>query len=66
MANKIFEQMAILMLQRDPRYPDIQRFIQENGGDPRRAFYEKAKQMGVDPDEFLKQLDPTKFLNQLR
>jgi len=33
--------------------PQIQQAIQQAGGDPRKAFYAMAQQMGVDPEEIL-------------
>ena len=34
----------------------IMSLIRQNGNDPKAAFYYLAKQKGIDPDEFLQQL----------
>lgn len=36
--------------------PQIQQAIQQAGGDPKKAFYNMAQQMGVDPQEVLKMM----------
>lgn len=36
--------------------PQVQQLIQQAGGDPKRAFYTLAQQMGVDPEQILAQL----------
>lgn len=36
--------------------PQIQSLIQQNGGDPQKAFYAMANQLGVDGDEIIKML----------
>ena len=36
--------------------PALAQFIQNNGGDPKAAFYALAKQRGIDPDSFLSML----------
>lgn len=45
--------LAQTMVQKNPQ---VQQMIQEAGGDPKKAFYNAAKQKGVDPDEVLKML----------
>ena len=44
------------MLQKNPMYSQLQQIIQQNGGDPKQAFYNLCSQMGVDPDQILSQL----------
>ena len=44
------------MLQNNPMYSQVQQIIQQNGGDPKTAFYNLCNQMGVDPNEILNQL----------
>lgn len=44
------------MLQNMPQYKQIMNYIQQNGGNAKEAFYNKAREMGVNPDEFLNQL----------
>lgn len=36
--------------------PQVQQLIQQAGGDPKKAFYSLAQQMGVDPEQILAQL----------
>ena len=36
--------------------PQISRILQQNGGDPQRAFYSVASQLGVDGDEIINML----------
>lgn len=36
--------------------PALAQFVQNNGGDPKTAFYALAKQKGIDPDSFLSAL----------
>ena len=49
-----------LMLQQlsanNPQVQQAMQVVQKFGGDPQKAFYETAKQMGVDPNEILRQL----------
>ena len=45
--------MLQTVLQRDPRYQEAVRLVQQSGGDARSAFYALAKQKGVDPDQIL-------------
>lgn len=44
------------LLQNDPRMKDVYSFINQNGGDPKAAFYALAKQKGYDPQEVLNQV----------
>lgn len=44
------------MMQRNPQIKQAMDFINENGGDPKAAFYKLAEQKGVDPEEVLKEL----------
>ena len=36
--------------------PQVQQIIQQYGGDPQKAFYGLAQQMGIDPEQVLSQL----------
>lgn len=36
--------------------PQVKQMIQEAGGDPKRAFYNAAKQKGINPDEIINML----------
>ena len=44
------------MIQNNPQYSQISRLIQESGGDPQKAFYALANQLGVDPGDVLNML----------
>lgn len=43
-----------MMLQQMPQYKQVMDYVDANGGDAKSAFYAKAKEMGIDPDEVLK------------
>ena len=43
-----------MMLQQMPQYKQVMDYVNKNGGDAKSAFYNKAKEMGVDPEEVLK------------
>ena len=43
-----------MMLQQMPQYKQVMDYVNANGGDPESAFYAKAKEMGIDPNEVLK------------
>ena len=45
-----------MMLQQMPQYRQIMDYVNANGGDPQKAFYQKAQEMGVNPDDILSQL----------
>lgn len=49
------QNMLNLAMNRNPQMKQVMEYIQANGGDPKAAFYKKAAEMGVDPEEFLKQ-----------
>ena len=40
----------------NPQMQQVMQVIQQNGGDPRAAFYKVAKERGIDPDSVLSQL----------
>ncbi len=44
------------MIQQMPQYKQVMDYVNANGGDARSAFYKKASEMGVDPNEILNQL----------
>lgn len=44
------------MMQSNPQLRQVFDIINQNGGDPRTAFYKLAEQKGVDPEEVLKML----------
>ena len=43
-------------IQQMPQLKQAMDFVQRTGGDPQKAFYELAKQKGVDPESILSQL----------
>lgn len=43
-----------MMLKQMPQYKQVMDYIDQNGGDPKEAFYIKAKEMGIDPEEVIK------------
>lgn len=45
-----------MMIQQMPQYKQVMDYVNQNGGDAKSAFYAKAKEMGVDPEEILKVL----------
>ena len=44
------------LMQNNPQYRQVTELINQNGGDPRRAFYALAQQKGIDPNEILDML----------
>ena len=44
------------MMQSNPQYAQVSQVIQENGGDPQKAFYAVAQKMGVNGDEIINML----------
>ena len=45
-----------MMIQQLPQYKVVMEYINENGGDPKAAFYKMADQMGINPDDIINQL----------
>ena len=43
-----------MMIQQMPQYKQIMDYVNQNGGDAKAAFYSKAQEMGIDPDEIIK------------
>lgn len=44
-------------IQQNPRAQQVMNYINQNGGDPKQAFYKMAQEKGLNPDEILKQLN---------
>lgn len=42
------------MIQQMPQYKQVMDYVNANGGDAQAAFYAKAQEMGIDPEEILK------------
>lgn len=47
------QQFLQQIISQSPQYQNVYRLIQNHGGDPRTAFYELARERGVDPDSIL-------------
>lgn len=43
-----------MMMQQMPQYKQVMDVVNANGGDAKAAFYLKAHEMGIDPDEIIK------------
>ena len=41
----------------NPQIKQVMDYIRQNGNDPKQAFYNLAKEKGVDPNEVLKQVN---------
>lgn len=41
------------MMERNPQMKQLMTMINQNGGDPKKLFYEVAKQRGINPDQIL-------------
>lgn len=50
------QQMLMSLAQQNPQVANIMREVQASGGDPKSLFYDKARQMGVDPNTILSML----------
>ena len=59
MANTAGNPQAFLnrMITTDPRLKPVADAISAAGGDPKKAFYEMARQKGVDPQEILNMMN---------
>ena len=44
------------MLMNNPQYKQVMNYINQNGGDPKAAFYKMAEEKGVNPDDIISQL----------
>jgi hypothetical protein len=44
------------LIGQNPQMQQVMQIINQNGGDPKAAFYNLAKQKGIDPDEILSML----------
>lgn len=44
------------MMSQNPQLRQVFDAINAHGGDPKKAFYDIARERGVDPEEILKQL----------
>lgn len=44
------------MMNSNPQIQQVMNYINQNGGDPKSAFYKLANEKGIDPDSILNQL----------
>lgn len=44
------------LINQNPQMRQVMQVIQQNGGDPKAAFYSVAKQRGIDPEQVLSML----------
>lgn len=54
--NHLQENLIQNMLKSNPMMEQIMKELKENGGDAKSLFYQKAKEMGINPDDILKQI----------
>ena len=47
------QEMMSQVMQTNPQMRNVMSYINQSGGDPKRAFYRMAQEKGVDPDEIL-------------
>lgn len=50
------QMMMQQMLGQNPQIKQAMDYIQQNGGNPKEAFYKLAKEKGINPDDILNQL----------
>ena len=48
--------LAMQQMLNNPQYAQVTKLIQDSGGDPQKAFYSLANQLGVDPQQILNEL----------
>lgn len=41
------------LVSQNPNVANVMNLINQNGGDPKRAFYNEAQRLGVDPNQIL-------------
>ena len=50
------QMMLNQMIGQNPQIRQVMEYVNNNGGDPKAAFYRLAQEQGIDPDEVLKHL----------
>ena len=50
------QQLLQNMMSRNPQLQSVMNYINQNGGNPKDAFYKMANEKGIDPEEILKML----------
>lgn len=48
--------MMYQMMQNNPQFRQVMDYVNQNGGNPKDAFYTLARQKGIDPNEILNML----------
>ena len=48
--------MISQIMQNNPQLKQVMDFVNQNGGDPQKAFYQMAEQKGVNPADILNML----------
>lgn len=49
-------QMLMTLANQNPNLNQVLNYVQQNGGDPKAAFYAMAKEKGVNPDDVIAML----------
>lgn len=44
------------MIAKNPQLQSVMNYINQNGGNPKEAFYKMAQEKGIDPEEIIKML----------
>ena len=50
------QMMLNQMMAQNPQIQQVQEYVKQNGGDAKAAFYAKAQELGVNPEEILNML----------
>lgn len=50
------QMMLQQMMGQNPQIKNVMDYVNQNGGDPKAAFYKMAQEKGVNPDDILNQL----------
>lgn len=51
------QMMLNQMMGKNPQLKQAVNFVNQNGGNPQQAFYQLAKQKGINPEDILKELN---------
>lgn len=54
--NQLNQQLQNNLMQSNPQLQSIMKMIKESGVTPKELFFQKAREMGVDPNTILSQL----------
>ena len=55
--NPLLTGIVSQTIQNNPQIKQVMDYVNQNGGDPKTAFYKLAQEKGVDPNEILKQVN---------